>query len=90
MIKQKTQKYLRDRFSDLAKKAVDLKTKIDTAKTNFKKEYYSKKLNKINKEALDVLILINSSQQVVQQSTASDKSLPISQILEDAKDVIQD
>lgn len=74
MINQKTTKYLRDRFKILSQKAIDLKAKIDTAKTQFKKDYYGKKLKKINEEALDVLLLINSSQELVQQSTTAGKT----------------
>lgn len=38
--------------------ALELKKKIDTAKTDYKKIYYNKKLKKNNKEALKVLTAI--------------------------------
>lgn len=75
MINAKTQKYLRDRLVDLSSKAVKLKQIIDSARTQFKRDYYGKKLKKINEQALDVLIMINQSQeQLVQQGTAPGKS----------------
>jgi hypothetical protein len=41
-------------------KAVEYKHKIDTAKTDYKKRFYTKKLEKNNMEALEVLSLMES------------------------------
>jgi 1-aminocyclopropane-1-carboxylate deaminase/D-cysteine desulfhydrase-like pyridoxal-dependent ACC family enzyme len=92
MITEKTHKYLKDRFVSLSQKAVALKATVDEAKTQFKKEYYSKKLAKVNREAMDVLILIQSSQQVVQQSVTPGKTEPFDSIplFPENENVIQD
>ena len=42
----------------LMENALTIKKKIDTAKTDYKKSYYSKKLKKNNMEALKVLTAI--------------------------------
>lgn len=47
--------------------ALELKKKIDSAKTDYKKTYYSKKLKKNNTEALQVLTAIEKYKQ--QKST---------------------
>jgi hypothetical protein len=43
-------------FKELSTQAVDLKTKINESKTSLKKEYFNKKLKKINKKVYSVMI----------------------------------
>jgi ATP-dependent protease ClpP protease subunit len=62
MTSHKTLNYLRGRFTDLSQKAVEFNKLIKSAKTQFKKDFYQKKLHKINKQALDVLMLLQASQ----------------------------
>lgn len=66
----KTQKLLKETFGALASQAVDYKHKIDNAKTNLKKDYYKKKLKKINKDALAVLRLIEASHKDVSSESS--------------------
>lgn len=63
MTQPKTLNYLRDRFTDLSTKARDINEKIKTAKTQLKKDFYMKKLMKVNTQALDILVLLNASQE---------------------------
>lgn len=57
----KTQKLLKETFGALAHQALTYKRQIDSAKTQLKKDYYAKKLKKINKDALAVLRLVEAS-----------------------------
>ncbi len=52
--------------------ALKMKKKIDTAKTNYKKIYYSKKLKKNNMEALKVLTAIERVKSNDKQETPND------------------
>lgn len=49
---------------DLAHNAVVLKREIDTAKTSYKKKYFSRKLKKNNDEAVKLLMALEKLQQL--------------------------
>lgn len=48
-----------NRFKELSTQALEYKRLVETAKTNLKKEYYQKKLNKTNKKVYEVLAALN-------------------------------
>lgn len=60
MIK-KTHNYLRQRFYELSHKATELKNKLDSSKTQLKKDYYLKKLKRNNEQAADIIQLLGSA-----------------------------
>ena len=75
MISDKTRQYLVERFSSLSTRAVELKGKIDTAKTQLKKDFYLKKLKKVNTQALDILLLINRSNELAKEENNDGKEI---------------
>lgn len=55
---QEIQEHLRQELQSLIKQAVDLKTLVTQAKTQTKRKYYTTKLEKINDEVAQRVILL--------------------------------
>lgn len=61
---------LQVKLKDLMKESLNMHAEVKTAKTQFKKDYYNKKIKKINNKAANILMAL----QLVSPSTASPTS----------------
>ena len=66
--------FLTSQFKEFSAQAVDLKRKIGSAKTSLKKDYFNKKLQKINKKVYAIMLELAIMDAKANPTPSSEKS----------------